>query len=110
MKLPLTILAVAITLASCSRTGSTIANDDSAVNAQIQASQEKLRIPENLPVTEKEVPIEVRTDFYNRYPGAINKQWYKMADGTFKADFFQGKIKWMVIYGSDGRLIHEEHA
>jgi hypothetical protein len=111
MKTFLTILTVAITLASCSRSGSTIASDDSAVNSQLQkSSEEKLRIPENIPVTEKEVPFEVRSDFYNRYPAAINIYWYRMADGTYKVDFFQGKIKWMAIYTADGTLIHEEHA
>lgn len=110
MKTLLTILTVAFTLASCSRSGSTIANDDSAVNGQIQkSSDEKLRVPENIPVTEKEVPLEVRSDFYNRYPAAINIQWYKMADGTYKVDFFQEKIKWMAVYNADGTLIHEEH-
>jgi hypothetical protein len=109
MKTFLTILAVAFTLASCSRSGTTIANDDSAVNSQLQSSENKLRLPEEYPVTEKELPAEVRIDFYNRYPGANNTQWYLLADGTYKAVFFQGKIKWTAIYAADGTLIHEEH-
>jgi hypothetical protein len=110
MKTLLTILTVAFALASCSRSGSTIANDDSAVNSQLQkTSEERLKIPENIPVTEKEVPLEVRTDFYSRYTAAINILWYRLPDGTYKVEFFQGKIKWMAIYKADGTLVHEEH-
>lgn len=110
MKTLLTIFTVALILVSCSRSGSTIANDDSAVNNAIQQNSEnKLRVPQDFPVIEKELPTEVRMDFYSRYTGANNAQWYRLADGTYKVVFFLGKIKWTSIYAPDGTLLHEEH-
>jgi hypothetical protein len=49
----------------------------------------------------------VRTDFYNRYSDAHNIEWYRLADGTFKALFFLGKTKWQVIYAPDGAVLSE---
>ncbi|MGB8194368.1 MAG: hypothetical protein WCF67_20725 [Chitinophagaceae bacterium] len=107
MKTALTFLAVVCMLASCSRSGTTLASDDTAVNSQIQKTVADSRYPTNYPISEKELTVEVRTDFYSRYFGGHNTEWYRLADGTFKALFFLGKTKWQVIYTPDGRVLSE---
>ncbi len=111
MKTPLTIFALALALASCSRSGTTIANDDSAINGQLTPAATTTRFNGEYPVTEKALPQEVKTAFYRRYPDAQSAQWVLvMKDGTYKVDFFILKIKWQAIFTPDGALISEEHA
>lgn len=108
------LLTVAAFMVSCSRSGTTIANDDSVIHAQVsavKAANAGKVLPQlsAYPITEKDLTDEVRTAFYNRYPGAQNTRWLLLSDGNYQADFFIGKIRWKVIYEPDGTLVHEEH-
>ncbi|HWJ89754.1 MAG TPA: hypothetical protein VNR87_01505 [Flavisolibacter sp.] len=55
------------------------------------------------------VPAAVLAAFNARYPDAMRIEWKKQSDGTFKAEFFRGTVKWQAIFTADGRLIKEEH-
>jgi hypothetical protein len=109
MKTLLALLTITCMLASCSRTGSTIANDDSAINDRMAQTASAEKFTGGYPISEKSLPAAVRTAFYDRYTGANNTQWQLLPDGTYRADFFIGKIKWLAIYAADGTLVHEEH-
>lgn len=110
MKTLLALLTFACVLASCSRTGSTIANDDSVINDRIQQTTAAEKYAGGYPISEKSLPAAVRDAFYARYSGVASIQWQLMPDGTYKADFFIGKIKWQAVYAADGTLLHEEHS
>jgi hypothetical protein len=109
MKKLLPILTVAFMIVSCSRSGTTVANDDSTINNQLANPGSGERRVSDIPVTEKEVPVEVTTAFYSRYSYPQNVQWLWLRDGNYRVDFFIGKTKWMAIYAPDGRLLYEEH-
>jgi hypothetical protein len=55
------------------------------------------------------VPAAVLSAFNTRYPDATNIQWKKLSDGSYKAEFFRGAIKWQVIFSATGTLLKEEH-
>lgn len=110
MKKLLSLLAAAALFASCSRTGSTIASDDSVIGEQLRQSAQNEKMTGGYPLPEKSLPQPVREAFQQRYPGASNTAWCLLADGTYKAMFFTGKIKWTSIYAADGTLLHEEHS
>jgi hypothetical protein len=55
------------------------------------------------------VPAAVQTTFSARYPDATAVQWKQLNDGTFKAEFFRGAVKWQVIFSATGTVLKEEH-
>ena len=108
MKTPLTLITAICLLASCSRSGTTIANDDSVFDNSPVASTE--RISTEYPISEKALPQPVRIAFQTRYSSPQNVQWaYMTSDGNYKVDFFIGKIKWQAIFAPDGTLVTEWH-
>jgi len=104
-------LTIAICLmTSCSRSGTTIANDDSVFDNGNTPVATTERIYTEYPISEKSVPQPVRDAFYARYSSPQNVQWvYVSTDGTYKVSFFIGKIKWESVYAPDGTLISESH-
>lgn len=104
MKKLLALFTVACVFASCSRSGTTIANDDSAIESVVTAADARIL---NLPITEKDLPIEVSTAFQTRYPGATNVQWRINPDKTYLVYFFIRKIRWQAVFTPDGRLLSE---
>lgn len=108
MKTPLALFTAACLLASCSRSGTTIANDDSVFTGNAPVTTE--RVFTEYPVSDKALPQEVRLAFQSRYQSPQNVQWVLMTrDGNYKADFFIGKIKWQAVFAPDGRLVSEWH-
>lgn len=96
--------------AACSRSGTTIANDDSAINDKLNPAAATDRAVTEYSISEKALPAEVRTAFFRRYPDAQSRQWaIILSDGNYKADFFILKIKWTAIFEPNGVLVHEEH-
>lgn len=55
------------------------------------------------------VPSAVLAAFNTRYPDATNVQWKLLSDGTYKAEFQRGTVKWQAIFTADGTLVKEEH-
>jgi hypothetical protein len=55
------------------------------------------------------VPPAVLSAFNSRYPDASNIQWKKQSDGTYKAEFFRGTVKWQATFTAAGVLVKEEH-
>jgi len=56
-----------------------------------------------------DVPTAVRSAFAARYANATAVQWKKLSDGTYKAEFFRGSVKWQAIFSASGTLMKEEH-
>jgi hypothetical protein len=111
MKTLFALIVAACMLASCSRSGSTIANDDSVFdNTAKTPAATADRFNGEYAVTEKQLPQEVKTAFYTRYPDAQSVQWALIVnDGNYKADFFILKIKWQAVFAPDGTLLSESH-
>jgi hypothetical protein len=55
------------------------------------------------------VPAAVTAAFNARYPDATNIQWKKLSDGSFKAEFNRGTVKWQATFTAAGVLLKEEH-
>ncbi|HEY6915980.1 MAG TPA: hypothetical protein VI413_14980 [Paludibacter sp.] len=56
------------------------------------------------------VPSAVLSAFSTRYPSATQVQWKLLSDGTYKAEFFIGSVKWQAIFTASGTLVKEQHA
>jgi len=56
------------------------------------------------------VPSSVLSAFNTRYPSATQVQWKLLSDGTYKAEFFVGSVKWQAIFTASGTLVKEQHA
>lgn len=55
------------------------------------------------------VPAAVLSAFNARYPDATNVQWKKQSDGTYKAEFLRGFVRWQATFTPAGVLVKEEH-
>jgi hypothetical protein len=55
------------------------------------------------------VPAAVLTAFHSRYTDATKVEWKNLSDGSFKAEFFRGSIRWQASFTSNGTLVKEEH-
>lgn len=55
------------------------------------------------------VPAAVLSAFSGRYPDATGVQWKAQSDGSFKAEFLRGSVKWQAIFSASGTLLKEEH-
>jgi hypothetical protein len=54
------------------------------------------------------VPMAVLSAFNTRYPDATRIEWKKLSDGSFKAEFFRGSVRWQAIFTAAGNLVKEE--
>ena len=55
------------------------------------------------------VPAAVLNAFRARYPNDNAYEWNQRTDGTWKAHFLRGAIKWEATFSATGVFIKEEH-
>lgn len=55
------------------------------------------------------VPAAVLNAFRARYPNDMVAEWNQKSDGTWKAHFLRGTIKWEALFSATGVFIKEEH-
>lgn len=55
------------------------------------------------------VPANVLSAFRARYPNDMVYEWNQKSDGTWKAHFLRGTIKWEALFSATGVFIKEEH-
>lgn len=48
------------------------------------------------------VPSAVLSAFNTHYPNATQVQWKLLSDGTYKAEFLIGNVKWQAIFTASG--------
>jgi hypothetical protein len=48
------------------------------------------------------VPSTVLSAFNTHYPNATQVQWKLLSDGTYKAEFLIGNVKWQAIFTASG--------
>ena len=54
------------------------------------------------------VPAEVMNAFNDKYPGASVREWKKLDNGNYKAEFTFNGEDWESIFSSSGELLKEE--
>lgn len=63
----------------------------------------------NISCASAAVPAAVLNAFRARHPNDIVNEWNQTNDGSWKAHFLRGTVKWEVLFSATGVFIKEEH-
>jgi hypothetical protein len=61
-------------------------------------------------ISASSLPAAVKASFNSQFPSATNIEWKKLNNGNYKAQFYNGGIRWEVSYTSAGTQVKLERA